>query len=79
LEAKRYHQPRDQLGSDWNFDGMVDDARFGFLTALEIANTDCSPTLHSAQYLASGPVCFVRRGLRDGGAAESAYASGPDQ
>ena len=44
FEAKRYHQPSDQLGPDWNFDGLVDDARFGFLAALEIANADHSPT-----------------------------------
>ncbi|HYP97453.1 MAG TPA: M28 family peptidase [Polyangiaceae bacterium] len=43
FEAKRYHQPSDQLESDWNFDGMVDDARFGFEAALEIANADRSP------------------------------------
>jgi Zn-dependent M28 family amino/carboxypeptidase len=43
FEAKRYHQPSDQLGPDWNFDGMVDDARFGFLAALEIANADRAP------------------------------------
>ncbi|MEI9938983.1 MAG: M20/M25/M40 family metallo-hydrolase [Pseudomonadota bacterium] len=44
FEAKRYHQPSDQLGPDWNFDGMVDDARFGFLVAFEIANADRLPT-----------------------------------
>jgi len=44
FEAKRYHQPSDQLAPDWNFDGMVDDARFGFLAALVIANADGAPT-----------------------------------
>jgi len=44
FEAKRYHQPSDQLEPDWNFDGMVDDARFGFRATLEIANADHSPT-----------------------------------
>jgi Zn-dependent M28 family amino/carboxypeptidase len=43
FEAKRYHQPSDQLGPEWNFDGMVDDARFGFLAALAIANADHAP------------------------------------
>ena len=43
FEAKRYHQPSDQLEADWNFDGMVEDARFGFLAALEIANADRAP------------------------------------
>jgi Zn-dependent M28 family amino/carboxypeptidase len=45
FEAHRYHQPSDQLGADWNFDGMVDDARFGFFAALDIANADQAPTL----------------------------------
>jgi Peptidase family M28/PA domain len=36
-EAHDYHQPSDELRPSWNFDGMVDDARFGFLAALEIA------------------------------------------
>jgi Zn-dependent M28 family amino/carboxypeptidase len=44
FEAQRYHQPSDQLGPDWNFDGMVEDARFGFLAALDIANADPAPT-----------------------------------
>ena len=44
FESKRYHQPSDQLGSDWNFEGMVDDARFGFLATLEIANADRAPS-----------------------------------
>ena len=36
-EALRYHQPSDELGADWNFDGLVEDARFGFFAALDIA------------------------------------------
>jgi Zn-dependent M28 family amino/carboxypeptidase len=44
FEAHRYHQPSDQLGADWNFDGMVEDARFGFLAAVQIANADQAPT-----------------------------------
>jgi Zn-dependent M28 family amino/carboxypeptidase len=43
FEAKRYHQPSDQLEPDWKFDGMVDDVNFGFLSALEIANADHAP------------------------------------
>ncbi|MEY4511467.1 MAG: hypothetical protein RLZZ450_3589, partial [Pseudomonadota bacterium] len=44
FEATSYHQPSDQVGPDWNFDGMVDDARFGFFAALEIANADLAPS-----------------------------------
>jgi Zn-dependent M28 family amino/carboxypeptidase len=42
--AEHYHQPSDELTDDWNFDGMVDDARFGFLAGLLIANADELPT-----------------------------------
>jgi len=37
-EAAHYHQPSDQLTPDWNFDGMIEDARLGFEAGLEIAN-----------------------------------------
>jgi Zn-dependent M28 family amino/carboxypeptidase len=43
-EAHRYHQPSDQIGPDWNFDGMVDDTRFGFFAVWLIANDDRAPT-----------------------------------
>jgi Zn-dependent M28 family amino/carboxypeptidase len=43
-EANHYHQPSDQLTDAWNFDGMVEDARFGFLAALAIANAEQAPT-----------------------------------
>ena len=38
-ESERYHQPSDELTDDWDFSGMVDDARFGFLAGLLIANS----------------------------------------
>ena len=45
--ANHYHQPSDELTDDWNFDGMVDDARFGFLAGLLIANAEQLPTWNS--------------------------------
>jgi Zn-dependent M28 family amino/carboxypeptidase len=42
-EANNYHQPSDELRSDWNFDGMVQEARFGFLSGLVVANDDELP------------------------------------
>ena len=42
-EAKRYHQPSDELTPDWNFDGMIDDARLGFEAAWGIAQADAMP------------------------------------
>jgi Zn-dependent M28 family amino/carboxypeptidase len=42
-EAVHYHQPSDELTPDWNFDGMIEDARLGFFAGLEIANADQLP------------------------------------
>jgi Zn-dependent M28 family amino/carboxypeptidase len=42
-EAEHYHQPSDQLSPDWNFDGMIDDARLGFQCGLSIAEQDAMP------------------------------------
>ena len=42
-EDHNYHQPSDELTDDWNFDGMIQDARLGFLTGVKIANTDKRP------------------------------------
>lgn len=36
--ARDYHQPSDELTPEWNFDGMIADAQFGFYAGLEIAN-----------------------------------------
>jgi Zn-dependent M28 family amino/carboxypeptidase len=40
---QNYHQPSDELTPDWNFDGMVEDARFGFMAGWLIANDDELP------------------------------------
>jgi Zn-dependent M28 family amino/carboxypeptidase len=38
-----YHQPSDELTDDWRFDGMVQDAQFGFLAGLIVANDGSMP------------------------------------
>jgi Zn-dependent M28 family amino/carboxypeptidase len=38
-EATHYHQPSDELTPDWNFDGMIEDARLGFFIGLDIAQS----------------------------------------
>jgi Zn-dependent M28 family amino/carboxypeptidase len=43
-EATNYHQPGDELTDEWNFDGMIRDAQFGFLAGLLIGNADAMPT-----------------------------------
>jgi Zn-dependent M28 family amino/carboxypeptidase len=40
---RHYHQPSDELTPEWNFAGMVQDARFGFHAGLLIANDDALP------------------------------------
>jgi Zn-dependent M28 family amino/carboxypeptidase len=37
---ERYHQPSDELTDDWRFDGMEQDARFGFWAGLILANDE---------------------------------------
>jgi len=41
-----YHQPSDELTEEWRFDGMVQDAQFGFWAGLIIANDDEMPRWH---------------------------------
>jgi Zn-dependent M28 family amino/carboxypeptidase len=42
--AAHYHQPSDQLTPSWNFDGMIEDTRLGFLAGLAVAQADSMPT-----------------------------------
>jgi Zn-dependent M28 family amino/carboxypeptidase len=42
-EGERYHQPGDELTAEWVFDGMVEDARFAFVTGLLVAQADAMP------------------------------------
>jgi Zn-dependent M28 family amino/carboxypeptidase len=42
--ASHYHQPSDQLTPEWNFDGMIEDTRLGFLAGLAVAQADRMPT-----------------------------------
>jgi Zn-dependent M28 family amino/carboxypeptidase len=42
--ASHYHQPSDQLTPSWNFDGMIEDTRLGFLAGLAVAQADSMPT-----------------------------------
>jgi Zn-dependent M28 family amino/carboxypeptidase len=43
-EAKDYHQPSDEMRPDWNYDGMIEDARLGFYAGVVVANDDKMPT-----------------------------------
>ncbi len=39
-----YHQPSDEYGPSWNFDGMVEDTQLGFLAGLAVAQTPAMPS-----------------------------------
>lgn len=41
--ATHYHQQSDELTDEWNFEGMVEDARIGFVCGLSIAQADAVP------------------------------------
>ena len=43
FENRNYHQPSDQLRPDWNFDGMIEDARLGLAVGVRVANADQMP------------------------------------
>ena len=40
---ERYHQPGDEIYDEWDFGGMVDDARLAFWVGLHVANADELP------------------------------------
>jgi Zn-dependent M28 family amino/carboxypeptidase len=42
-EATQYHQPSDRLTPDWNFDGMIEDARLNFYIGVALAQSDRMP------------------------------------
>jgi Zn-dependent M28 family amino/carboxypeptidase len=44
FNAQHYHQPSDEYRPDWDFSGMEQMARFGFLLGLEAANFEKLPT-----------------------------------
>jgi len=41
---KHYHQPSDEYHEDWDFAGMEEVGRFGFLIGTTVANQDKLPT-----------------------------------
>jgi Zn-dependent M28 family amino/carboxypeptidase len=41
--STRYHQPSDEMTEDWNFDGMVEDARLAFWVGWAVASASTLP------------------------------------
>jgi len=50
--AAHYHQPSDELTPDWNWDGMVEDARLGFMVGLAVADASTTPQWRSGDEFA---------------------------
>lgn len=44
---KHYHQPSDEYHEDWDFSGMEEAAKFGFLVGMTVANEPQLPTWHA--------------------------------
>jgi Zn-dependent M28 family amino/carboxypeptidase len=44
FEEHHYHQPSDEYREDWDFSGMEEYARFGFLIGVNVANSAKMPT-----------------------------------
>jgi Zn-dependent M28 family amino/carboxypeptidase len=42
----RYHQPSDEYSPNWNFAGLIQQARLAFLIGLRVANTNEAPQWH---------------------------------
>ena len=59
----RYHQPSDELTDDWDFTGMIQDARLGFFAGLMVADADEMPSLEPGRRVCGGP----SRGAGGGG------------
>ena len=52
--SKHYHQPSDEYHDDWDFSGMEEAARLGFLIGRNVANQEALPTWRSGdEFLAA--------------------------
>ena len=52
--SKHYHQPSDEYHVDWDFSGLEQVARFGFLIGIEAANQDQLPGWQPGDAFSSG-------------------------
>jgi Zn-dependent M28 family amino/carboxypeptidase len=51
---KHYHQPSDEFQESWDFSGLAEMARFGFLIGAEVANQPSLPSWHAGdEFLAA--------------------------
>ena len=58
---KHYHQPSDEFQESWDFSGLAEMARFGFLIGTDVANQDHLPTWRAGdEFLAAREKSGVR-------------------
>jgi Zn-dependent M28 family amino/carboxypeptidase len=62
-----YHQPSDELADDWDFTGMIQDARLGFWVGLLVADDDALPSWNPGDEFAAARQDALRRLSAPGG------------
>jgi Zn-dependent M28 family amino/carboxypeptidase len=66
-EAKDYHQPSDEMRPDWNYDGMIEDAKLGFYAGLVVADDAKMPTWNPGdEFEAARKAAIAKAGQGEG-------------
>ncbi len=61
FNSKHYHQPSDEYHEDWDFSGMEQMARFGFVIGMDVANLDRLPSWRAGdEFLAAREASGVK-------------------
>lgn len=60
-EQHRYHQPSDEYSEDWNLEGMLENARMGFLAVCTIADADDMPVWKPGDEFEAARLAALRR------------------
>ena len=59
--AEIYHQPKDEIDANWRFDGLVEDAQFGFYAGWLIANQKGLPTWNAGDEFEASRLQAINR------------------
>jgi len=68
---RHYHQPSDELTDDWRFEGLVQDAQFGFFAGLIVADDPSLPNWNAGNEFEAARLAAVA-------AAEATPTASPD-
>jgi len=69
-ESSCYHQPCDEIGSDWDLAGLAEDTDLAFACGLEVANADAMPTWKPGdEFEAARRAALARAKAGDSGAS----------